>query len=231
MALPAAVLASLIPGAIKAGTSVYQGLRAKQMRDKFPRPEYQIPMEAGELAAASRLAYNDPNLYARNIAAQQIDSASAFGAGRAMDTGRGTNEVLATIAALNQNSNQQLGNLAVEGELRRQDRFNQMANSLSQMAGYRDQAYYENQKEPYENAQNAAAALAGASMQNMYGAAQDIADIGSKLFPLGDKGSVSTAKRGTAPVVGGGMSQSDINKTIEALEAQRKKAYMPLYYR
>lgn len=218
MPLPAAVIAALVGPAMKAGTAAYQGIRAKQLRDKYPRPTYQIPGEVGELAQASRLAYNDPNLYGRNIAARQLDAAAAAGAGRAMDTGRGSNEVLATIAALNANKNQSLENLAVEGERARNQRYFQMSRALNNMADYRDQAYNENLKEPYTNAQQAAGALAGASIQNLYGATEDFSDIATKMLPTSGLGNNN---KGTISAIGSKLSNNDLDRLVQSLAARR----------
>lgn len=219
--LPLAAIAALIPSLMQGGTAIYQGQQAKKLRDRYPRPNYQIPAEVGNVANMAQLAYNDPNLYGRNIAAQQIDSQGAFGAGRAMDAGKGTNEVLAAIAALNQNGNNSLQQLAVAGDQARNQRFGQMSGALNNLATYRDKAYTENQKEPYTNAQDAAALLAGASMQNAWGAVQGLGDYGSKLLPMGNpKNKVGTSARGTVPSIGGGMSQAEIEKTVAQILAR-----------
>ena len=217
MPLPLAAIAALAGPAMKAGTSIYQGIRAKQLRDRNPRPTYRIPGEVGEAAAAARLAYNDPNLYARNIAARQLEAGTAANAGRAIDMGRGGNEVLATIAALSGNQNRALENLAVEGDLARNQRFGQMNRALNQAARYRDYAYQENQKEPYTQAQQAASALAGASIQNMYGATSDFSDIATKLLPIGDLKGNNT---GTMSNIGGKLSNDDLGRLVQSLIAR-----------
>ena len=200
--MPGAALA-LIPAAMKAGTAAYQALQARKLRKQNPRPTYQIPAEAFEAAAAARENFNDPNLYGRNIAARQLSGATSAGANRAMQYGKGGNEVLATIAALNNNEAKGLESMAVAGDQARSQRMGQMNAALGNTAAYKDLRFEQNQMYPYMEAHQAAGALAGASIQNFNNAIEDGAVTGYQMKnpgkpvpgqnPYGNTGSMNSA--------------------------------------
>lgn len=173
MALPAAVMA--IPAAVQAGTGIYQAVKGGQMARSMDRPEYEIPQEIldnltdAQIQALRGLPDAQKSLYLDNVARSQQAALEA------MSTRKGG---LAGLSNVQQQANDAYRNLLSMDAQQRQANERALQAVRSDVAGYRDKAFQQNQMQPYLDMMQAAEAMKGAGLQNIMGGIKSGAAMG-----------------------------------------------------
>lgn len=173
MALPAAVMA--IPAAVQAGTGIYQAVKGGQMARSMDRPEYEIPQEIldnltdAQIQALRGLPDAQKSLYLDNVARSQQAALEA------MSTRKGG---LAGLSNVQQQANDAYRNLLSMDAQQRQANERALQAVRSDVAGYRDKAFQQNQMQPYLDMMQAAEAMKGAGLQNIMGGVKSGAAMG-----------------------------------------------------
>lgn len=207
--MPPALLAAIaqaLPVLAQGGAALGQQLRGKKL-SKQQQPMYQIPSAIKELVATQRNQYNDPNIYARQLADNQIDSGVGQGIYSAKQAGGGSNEVLATIAALTGNANAAKNDLNIAGARQSRD----MAPALTALGQAQNQQFDLNKLQPYLQSQQAAQDNFAAARMNFGNAVNNT----SKL--IGQLGA-RDALRSSSGQGGGTLTSEQMNKILEALK-------------
>ena len=181
-----------ISAIIQGGGALFKGInaigqnaKAKKLERQYKRPIYKVPGAMNESVANAQNAYMNPNLRGHQLAAQRLGGASAQAMRSARESGAGSNEMLAALSGININQNRGLADLAMAAQNDSGNRQRALQSALGQKAGYQDKAFDYNKAQPYGDAMDAAAALRGASRQNMYGAVTDGMKIGGNLMNAG----------------------------------------------
>ena len=91
-------------------------------------------------------------------------------------------QLLGTVGAAQYNTNQSLSQLATTEESIRQAKEVSLAQSESEMAGYRDKAFDINEMQPYQDAARTRSMLAEGGLQNISGALGSLSNTAGQLF-------------------------------------------------
>lgn len=166
-------------GLIKGGLGLAQLIKGRRMRPE--RPVYEIPQEIGDTVGMRRAQLNARMAGAtqaeRNIRQSQATALNA--ARQGSTTG---NQLLATAALGQAQSNRSFRNLAGQEAMDFQRRADNMARANTQMAGYRDREFQINEMQPFIDATRTRSALMQGGLMNLYGAATDASRVGGQMY-------------------------------------------------
>lgn len=177
-----------IPLAIAAASSLYQGYEAyrqnKMAEDlrSTERPERKVPESAiRALEMATVEAYRNTLPGATQIRSNQRE-ANADAVRRMKDSGLSSSSINAGIQEMQASEAENIRQLGVESARYRAGAMNRLEDINMDVARYEDAAWQWNEGDPYLRDQEAAAALQGASMQNTFGAINNMADMSMQYY-------------------------------------------------
>lgn len=167
--------AQVAGAALKLPLAIYQLVKANQL--KRNRPEYDIPDEVMQNQnIAKTMALEGLPAAQYNRAQANIDRNTAFGA-RTLGSRRAG---IAGLSALEQGANDAYANLdAADAAARRQNQGVLMGQNQN-VAQYRDKQWQLNELEPWQIDMQAAAAMEGAGINNLYNMFNKVADTTSQ---------------------------------------------------
>lgn len=159
-------LSFAIPGVLKSGLGLYQMIRGGAMNPQ--RPTYEIPDTAKEELGMSRLAANG-RMPGINYAQMRIDQNAASASYRANRAATNPNQILASQAGIQMNSDI-AGRGLLESEANdHQRRLMNLSRSLRMMSEFKDKEFQLNKMEPYQDAARTKAALVQGGLLNLFG--------------------------------------------------------------
>ena len=167
----ALVIASLIPALFQAGLGAYQTAKGNKWA-KEPTPDYEIP-EAVNTAVSMqrRAAQGDMAGTQSMISAQRQSSANAlneFGRYGMLDPN--------TIGKIYGAESENIGKIGVANENWRDDQKNMYLRVLGNLAEQQGRGFEWETILPYQQKMQAASALTGSGIQNMYGSLESAGD-------------------------------------------------------
>jgi hypothetical protein len=164
-------IANIATNAAKIPLSIYQMVKAAQL--KRDRPEYDIPKEVMENQNMARnMAMQGLPAAQYNRGQANIDRNTAFGL-RQSNSRRGG---LVGLAGMEQAANDAYNNLDVaDANARRQNQQGLMQQNQN-VAQYRDKQFQLNELEPWQIDMQAASAMQGAAIQNLFHTANSVND-------------------------------------------------------
>jgi len=164
-------IANIATNAAKIPLSIYQMVKAAQL--KRDRPEYDIPKEVMENQNMARnMAMQGLPAAQYNRGQANIDRNTAFGL-RQSSSRRGG---LVGLAGMEQAANDAYNNLDVaDANARRQNQQGLMQQNQN-VAQYRDKQFQLNELEPWQIDMQAASAMQGAGIQNLFHTANSVND-------------------------------------------------------
>lgn len=168
--------ASQIAGAAtKLPLAIYQLVRANQLRRN--RPEYDIPDEVMQNQnIAKTMAMEGLPAAQYNRAQANIDRNTAFGL-RSASSRRGG---LVGLGGMVQGANDAYANLDASDAAARRQTQGVLMGQNQNVAQYLDKAFQINELEPWQMDMQAAAAMEGAGINNLYNMFNKIADVSSQ---------------------------------------------------
>jgi hypothetical protein len=169
-------------GAIAYGMAAFQALKAAKIHPN--RPTYSIPSEIAKNQAMYQSMANTSRLPGQSIAENNIGSNNASSINAAMQAGGNSGDILATLGNVNNNSNAQYNNLAMQGAQMQYSNKDKLAQANESMADYKNQAFDYNENQPYELAYKRKMALEGAAYANVDRGAQNDQQVGMGVMNM-----------------------------------------------
>jgi hypothetical protein len=167
-----------VSGLVSGISGLFQTARAKKLARENQRPIYGIPQE---ILANQQLAQQAANVgmpsqeYAQ--AQKNINQSQA----NALNAAQGRGGALASIGAIQGQSNQALANLDAQSAAMRMQNIRGLMNANTQLADYRDKAFDYNQAQKYQENAAAARALQAAGQQNINQGIQGVLGAGATI--------------------------------------------------
>lgn len=181
MAIAAAAIIQAIPALIKLGSGISQSIKAKKLeKEAGDRPEYEIPESIQQMLDKSNALAQMRELPGANIMEERIRGTTSEMASRMQEATAGTGAMLGGLAQLGRQEAAGLQDIGVRGAEFWSQNQQQLMSNLARMGQYEQEQWKQNMLEPYMESKYAEAALRGAGMQNIFGAATDIAGAGSQ---------------------------------------------------
>lgn len=177
MPIPLAVAAGIsagVPAILKVTQSIQQANQAKRLEEKYDRPVYEIPdelLEAENLIAQQAARSDIPG---QAYVEEQIDRSSTNTLAEMIRVSDNPGDILNRAMQLNQNRNDQIAGLGVQGAQMKRDAQFALADFQRLLASYRDKEFEYNENAPYQAAMASASALRGASNQNLNSGLTDL---------------------------------------------------------
>ncbi len=170
----------LAEGVLGLGQSIYgiwQQHKGNQLAQQNQRPTYNIPDEINQnLSQAQQQALEGLPSEQKQQYINNIQRSQSFGLGAQSDRKGG----LAGLGSIVQQGNDASTNLlSMDSQARRQNQMGLM-NARTQLANYKDKAFEFNQANPYYEKAQAARALQGAGLQNMWGGLGTVAGVAGR---------------------------------------------------
>lgn len=187
-------LLSVIPAAFQAITGIGQMLGGKSKLDNLVRPTYEIPQEVDNMLSIAATQYQDPYTAAQTNAARNIGASGA----NAVTMGRDSGNLGAILPGIVAQQSAGYNNLAAQMDEQKAKQRAVLTDMLGVKAKYQDQKWQMNEYAPYQEAYNEGREQVGAGQQNVFGALNSIASIGTMAASM--RGSQPTPGQ-MAPVV------------------------------
>jgi hypothetical protein len=165
---------------VKYITSAIQDRKAKKI--KTDRPTYEIPKEIGQNQAMFQAAANTSRIPGQSVAENNIGANNASSMNAAMQAGGSSSDILAAMSGINQNTNNQYNNLAMQGVEMQMQNKDRLAQSNETMADYKQQEFDYNKNQPYELAVMRKRALETAANANRDSANNDTHEAGMSML-------------------------------------------------
>lgn len=216
--LLAPALLSALPSLFKGVSGIRQAAAAKKAEKKLKRPElkipeYKIPGQVTDVTKNVKLAALDTQLPGADIMKSEIDADTANAIKEAQRSGTSSSDILNTIAAMGGRGSKDKRAINLEGVKRQDEMQSDVNRALMTEAAYEDKKFgmdlekygkeFEyNVNQPYQSTAAEISALRGSANQNIYGAATDLASLGTSYLMAGAlrgqkaPGSMPTAKTG-----------------------------------
>lgn len=230
-------LISAIPSIVKGVSGARQAAAAKKAEKnlKQPRlnlPEYKIPGQVTDVTKRVKMAGIGQQLPGADLIKGQIDADTATAIKEAQRSGASSGDVLATIASMTGKGSQMKRDVAYRGIERQDQMLSDINRALMTEAGYEDKKqglnldkylkeFEYNVDQPYKSQVAEISALRGAANQNIYGAVNDLASLGTSLAMQGALG------RQAAPATSGGTGFMDTTSVSEMPADVKAKLYPP----
>lgn len=166
--------------------AVYSGIKsieyANQAREygSTPRPEYEIPEQMTKALRGAEFAAGAFGLPGEGRIQARMGAQTAAAQRGIMQSGQTSAEQIAGIAALDQNTKEQIANLGVEAAQRKDRLQRYLDQTRSQYANYEDKKWQLNKFDPYLNAMRAAREAELASTQGFASTLQSFANFGNQ---------------------------------------------------
>lgn len=182
---------SALPELFKTINGISQLDQAKKINPT--RPIMQVPQSVDEAVNTARAQYYNPRLPNEDYIAGRIGSSAAGAVRKAEEAGRTPAEILAAAAGAEDNQNDALMNLAMEGARNRNMNANALYGQLDNKGVWEDKASAYNQRQPYAEQVAAKSALTDAGNQNIYGGLEGLSKVAATATGGGN------TKSGSAP--------------------------------
>ena len=159
------VTASVVAGGLSSAFGAYQYLKGQQLAKKAVRPTYDIPQElqnkmtTAQMMALEGMSEQERKQYLDNLQRVANFQMSEMGTRKAGLVG---------AAELGQTQADAVKNLAVESEKMRQENKRYLGQVQSEMAGQKAQQWQLNELQPYQSQIEAANAMQGSGIQNVW---------------------------------------------------------------
>ena len=169
-------------------TAWHQANKAKKI--KADRPTYEIPKEVQQNKDMYQSLANSSRIPGQSIADNNRGASSAASLAALMKGSSSSSDILYGLSQVNQNNNNAINDLAMQGAQYQAMNRDKLADANSQLAEYKDQAFDYNKNQPYELALMRKRALEGAAYGNVNSAGRDMHQAGMSFLSLtgGGKG-------------------------------------------
>ena len=143
------------------------------------RPTMAVPQAINEATDTARAQYYNPRLPQSDYIAGRIGASAAGAVRAAQDAGKSPAEILAAAAGAEDQQNDALTNLAMEGARNQSQNANLLTRQLDYNGEWQDKADAYNQRQPYADQVAAKSDLTKAGNLNIENGLQGIASVGA----------------------------------------------------
>lgn len=164
---PLSAIALSVPELFKSMVGVGQLIKAGGINPV--RPTMKVPGGVNEAVNTARSQYFNPRVPEEDYITGRIGANAAHSINAARESGRTPAEILATAAGAEDNQNEALLNLAMEGMKNRNQSANSLEGQLDNQGVWQDRAADYNQRQPYAEESAAKSALIQGGDTNIYG--------------------------------------------------------------
>jgi hypothetical protein len=168
------LLAQAIPAGIQLAKSYKQSQQAKEL-EKMGRPQYEIPEAVQQQVNQARYLASMRELPGQNLMEAKLGQNTAKGIAQMQNAAANPADLASNIARLYGAQNEGIQNIGLKAGQNWLGQQGQLSNALRMMGQYQDKKWDYNQKQPYEEAKAAEAALREASYRNLAAASTGIA--------------------------------------------------------
>lgn len=168
------LLAQAIPAGIQLAKSYKQSQQAKEL-EKMGRPQYEIPEAIQQQVNQARYLASMRELPGQNLMEAKLGQTTAKGIAQMQNAAANPADLASNIARLYGAQNEGIQNIGLKAGQNWLGQQGQLSNALRMMGQYQDKKWDYNQKQPYEEAKAAEAALREASYRNLAAASTGIA--------------------------------------------------------
>jgi hypothetical protein len=165
--------ASLVPAAVKLGTSLYQMYEGSQL-GKAQQPQYQISEGMQNALKNSQMLAAQRELPGQSIMEDQLRGSTAGAINAINQMGGGGAGMGAALQAYG-NEQQGLQNIALQGAQRYDQNQQQLMNMQQQIGTMQDKQWNLNEYLPWQDKMTQASDMKGAGISNLFGATTDSA--------------------------------------------------------
>lgn len=167
---------------VKALTGLFQNIKANKIKEN--RPTYTIPDEVFKNRNMAQTAAMSNRLPGQNQLENQMGANQASMVNAAMNSSNNSGDILAALGNINQNTNSQMNNLAIQQAQNKQANMDRLMDANNNVADYKQQEFDYNQNQPYELRVKRKMALKGAAMANWDSALNDTHEAGMSMLSL-----------------------------------------------
>lgn len=168
------LLAQAIPAGLQLAKSYKQSQQAKEL-EKMGRPQYEIPEAVQQQVNQARYLASMRELPGQNLMEAKLGQTTAKGIAQMQNAAANPADLASNIARLYGAQNEGIQNIGLKAGQNWLGQQGQLSNALRMMGQYQDKKWDYNQKQPYEEAKAAEAALREASYRNLAAASTGIA--------------------------------------------------------
>jgi hypothetical protein len=168
------LLAQAIPTGLQLAKSYSQSQQAKEL-EKVGRPKYEIPEAVEQQVNQARYLAGMRELPGQNLMEAKLGQNTAKGISQLQNASANSADLASNIARIYGAQNEGVQNIGLKAGQNWLGQQGQLSNALRMLGQYQQQQWDYNQKQPYEEAKAAEAALREASYRNLAAASTGIA--------------------------------------------------------
>jgi hypothetical protein len=168
------LLAQAIPAGLQLAKSYKQSQQAKEL-EKMGRPQYEIPEAVQQQVNQARYLASMRELPGQNLMEAKLGQSTAKGIAQMQNAAANPADLASNIARLYGAQNEGIQNIGLKAGQNWLGQQGQLSNALRMMGQYQDKKWDYNQRQPYDEAKAAEAALREASYRNLAAASTGIA--------------------------------------------------------
>jgi hypothetical protein len=168
------LLAQAIPAGLQLAKSYSQSKQAKEL-GKMERPQYEIPEAVQQQVNQARYLAGMRELPGQNVMEAKLGQNTAKGISQLQGASANSADLASNIARIYGAQNEGIQNIGLKAGQNWLGQQGQLSNALRMLGQYQQQQWDYNQKQPYEEAKAAEAALREASYRNLAAASTGIA--------------------------------------------------------
>ncbi len=184
---PYMIAAQTIPSLYQAGIGISQGIQAKKLLKKTERPKYVIPQAYKDYLNQAKFAAGVEGLPGEGQIKAQIGREAAGAIEGVQQSGQSAASQLQTIAAVNQNTNKSVENLAKAGAEFSASKVGDLYRAELAMGNQQEKQNEWDLYDPYKDAMAAASALLAGSRTNINTALTGLAGTAVSGMALKDQ--------------------------------------------
>lgn len=206
--LAGAALAA-IPSIFSGISGMSQAKRGRKLAESNIRPVYRRPGEVDEALALAERSYSNGVMPGSAAIQNQIQAGGAGMLNSATQAATSSSDILDAVTKINYNQGQQFNALGVNEAQYKMQQMQNLQSQLQNSAGYTDKEFAYNKDQPYQDTAAQASALIGAGNQNIGGAVNGLASIGTSIAMSSGAGTDAASKYGylankpSSPSIGG----------------------------
>lgn len=179
------MLISMIPGLIQSGVGAFQGIKGNQL-GKTDQPMMEIPDSITNMLKVAENLAGQRSAPGSNIARDRVSSDVASTMDQIANIQGGSGSALAGMANLFTAEQQALQGIDVQDQQFYQQNMAQLMDALKTMGGWEQTQWQTNVKDPFDKTMQAAAAMKGAGIENMFGGIGSMISGGLGGYMYGD---------------------------------------------
>lgn len=196
----AVALASLVPAAIKLGTSLSQGIRANKMEDQYSRPDYEIPQGMLDAVDIYKNLALQGGLPRQDLIEDKISESGANALAGLKEAATSPWDVIRGSQRIGETQAEKIKDLGIAGGQFATQAKQDYSGILQGLSQLQERQFMYNEMQPYVNSMDAIRRLREGGLWNMYSGTSDASgvmannpDIFNDLFK--DKGVIAAENK------------------------------------